>query len=267
MKRAVTLLAISVFALGATPALAAAPSNDTIAGATAITTLPFSGSGDTSEATMDADELVAAAPCEALGAPAIEKAVWYAYTASAAATLLVETSASDYATGIAIYDGAPSAATFVTCSPAMLTTSVAAGQTVYLMVFGSEPGSLGGTVRITVLEAPPPPEVAFTVDEIATFDPRSGAATIGGTYTCSGVVRYAEIDGDVSQAVGRFTINGFFRAPLTCDGSSHTWTAQVTSMNGKFKGGQATVEATAFACGPVGSCGISSVTQRVRLRS
>jgi hypothetical protein len=265
-KVLITCLAIAGMLFGASPALAAGPpSNDKIAGATTITALPFSEEIDTTKASTDAEETTAGQPCRDFGAPAIEKAVWYKYTATSDVTLRVVTSTSSYTTGIAVYSGTPSASTFVTCAPGQITTSVAAGETVYLMIFGDQPGSAGGTLRISVQEAPPPPEVSLTVDPTGTFDSQSGSATISGTVTCTGVADFSNVNGTLTQTVGRFTISGFFFAPFTCDGTTQTWTATVTSQNGRFGGGQATVQATAFACNASG-CGQDSVTQQVRLR-
>lgn len=261
----IALLALTSLLFGATPALAAAgPANDKIAGATAITALPFSDTVDTTKASTDADELAAAQPCLDFGAPAIEKAVWYKYSASANIRLLVDTTASSYTTGIAVYNGAPSASTFVTCAPGRLQTSVAAGQTTYLMIFGDQPGSPGGTLRITVQEPPPPPVLSLTVDPNGTFA-TSGSATISGTVTCTGVADFGAVNGQVTQTVGRFTINGFFFTSFTCDGTTQPWTATTQSSSGKFAGGPATVQAFAFACN-VGGCGQASATQQVRLR-
>ena len=90
-KLLAVLLAISGLVLGATPAFAAAgPPNDKIAGATAIASLPFSDTVDTTKANTDAEELAAAQPCLAIGAPAIEKAVWYKYVVPANITLHVQ---------------------------------------------------------------------------------------------------------------------------------------------------------------------------------
>jgi hypothetical protein len=58
----------------------------------------------------------------------------------------------------------------------------------------------------------------------------------------------------VTQTVGRFTINGFFFTSFTCDGTTQTWTATTRSSNGKFAGGPAAVDASAFACN-VSGCG------------
>jgi hypothetical protein len=265
MTFSIALFAIAGVLFGTTPALAApGPSNDRIAGATVITALPFSDTVSTTKATTDPEEAAASQPCLDFGAPAVEKGVWYTYTASRDITLLVDTLASDYTTGIAVYNGAPSASTFVTCAPGRLTTSVAAGQTVYLLIFADQPGSPGGTLRISVQEAPPPPVVSLTVDPVGSFD-SSGNATISGTIMCTGIADFGQINGSVTQTVGRFTINGFFFTSFTCDGTTQTWTATTQQSSGKFAGGQATVQASAVACN-VSGCGSDFVTQQVRLR-
>jgi uncharacterized protein DUF6299 len=261
-------IVIAAMLFGAAPALAAPPSNDTISGATVIAALPFSDTTDTTEATLDADETAAAQPChDIFGAPATERPVWYKYTAPSDITLLVNTSGSNYTTGIASYNGAPSAATFMSCAPRQLRVPVAAGQTAYLMVFGDTVGSPGGTLRIGVLEAPPVPVVSVTVDPIGSFNPQSGQATMTGTVTCTGVADFVGVNGSVTQAVGRFTINGFFftSTPFPCDGTTQTWTATTQSSNGKFAGGHATVQADAIACN-VSGCGSDHVNVQVRLR-
>ncbi len=63
MSRYLTILAgVAIAALAmAAPAAAAPPSNDTFAGATTISSLPFSDTVDTTQATTDADDIVAAA--------------------------------------------------------------------------------------------------------------------------------------------------------------------------------------------------------------
>lgn len=265
MTFCIAVFAIAGLLSGTTPAVAArGPSNDRIAGATVITALPFSDTVDTTRATTDAEESDASQPCLDFGAPAVEKGVWYTYTASSDITLLVDTTASTYTTGIAVYNGAPSASTFVTCAPGRLTTTVAAGQSVHLLIFADQPGSPGGTLRISVQEAPPPPVIDLTVDPAGSFD-SSGNATISGTVTCTGIADFAQINGTVTQTVGRFTINGFLFTSFTCDGTTQTWTATTQSSSGKFAGGQATVQASAFACN-VSGCGSDFVTQQVRLR-
>ena len=261
---AVGLLAAGTLVAASTPVAAAPPSNDTIAGATLITDLPFSDTVDTTEATTDTEELAAAQPCVDLGAPAIEKAVWYTGTiVTDQLTVVTDVTASSYSAGIAVFAGLPSAETFVTCGPAVVSGPVSAGQTFYVMVFGDVPGSPGGTLEISIFPAMPV-EVALTVDEIGHFDGRTGTATITGTATCSGSADFAGVSGTLRQPVGRFAVNGFFSVPLECDATTHTWTAEIIPGDGKFAGGRATIEATVFACGAAG-CDQDFVQQPIRL--
>jgi hypothetical protein len=72
---------------------------------------------------------------------------------------------------------------------------------------------------------------------------------------------------DARQNVGRFTVAGFggFFDFDTCDGESHTWSADVFPDNGKFAGGKTVTLAFAFACGPF-ECAEGFAEQTVRLR-
>jgi hypothetical protein len=86
------------------PAAAAPPANDTFAGAVTISTLPFSDTVDTTEATTDADDANANANC---GAPATDASVWYAFTPASATGVSVDVSASDYNAGVIVVTGSP----------------------------------------------------------------------------------------------------------------------------------------------------------------
>jgi hypothetical protein len=262
---AIGLLAAGFLVGVARPVAAAAPSNDTIAGATVITQLPFTDTVDTTEAETDSQEEEAAQPCVDIGAPAIEKAVWYTGTiVSSSLTVGVDVTASSYSAGIAVFDGPPSAETFVTCGPGMVAGPVSSGQTFYLMVFGDMPESPGGTLAISVFETVMP-DVALTVDPIGHFEAPSGAATVSGSASCSGA-DFASVSGRVRQEVGRFVVSGFFFTGIPCDGVTHTWIAEVIpqSQSGEFRGGKASVDASAFACGLSG-CDQAVVQQPIRL--
>jgi Family of unknown function (DUF6299) len=266
LQRAVAvagLAATSVLVVAAAPAAAAAPTNDTIAGATVITSLPFLDSVDTTEATTDADELAAAQPCLALGAPAIERAVWYTGTVQADTALAVDVTASNYSAGIAAFAGPPSPDTFLTCSPGTLSGPVSAGQTVHLMVFAFVPDEPGRTLEISISETVLP-HVALTVDPIGRFD-AAGSVTVSGTASCGGGALTAGVFGRVRQTVGRFAVTGSFFVEVTCDDTIHAWTAHVLPEGGLFAGGRASVDATAFACSQAG-CADVSVQQSIRLR-
>src|SRR5215471_13636780 len=73
---AVASVAAALLLFAGSPALAAAPSNDTFAGAQVIGSLPFSTTEDTTQATTDADDTAANQFC---GAPATDASVWYAF--------------------------------------------------------------------------------------------------------------------------------------------------------------------------------------------
>ncbi len=92
------VIAVVVVALPSTAA-AAAPSNDDFANRTTITSLPFSGTQDTTEATEEAGE---PQPDCAYG---VGKTVWYEYTPSMSGLVQVDTVGSDFDTVLGIWTG------------------------------------------------------------------------------------------------------------------------------------------------------------------
>src|SRR6476469_9449519 len=96
MRTPVSIAAVAVVTAAgllysASTAWAAVPTNDTIAGATPISALPFTATLDTTQATTDADDASINANC---GAPATEASVWYSYTASADGAVVIDVSQS-----------------------------------------------------------------------------------------------------------------------------------------------------------------------------
>src|ERR1700738_5024501 len=85
--------------VGAAPAHAAAPTNDTFGGAVPIGSVPFTTSADTSQATTDADDANANAIC---GAPATDASVWYSTTPATDGGLVVDVSRSSYTAGVLV---------------------------------------------------------------------------------------------------------------------------------------------------------------------
>jgi hypothetical protein len=250
--------------LPAAPAFAAAPANDTAGGAVAVT-LGFSQTLDTTEATTDADDAQANTDC---GAPATDASVWYTYTAAADGGVIVDVSGSDYSAGIIVATGTPGSLALVNCGPGTVGFSAASGETYYVLAFDDQQdGSAanGGTLQISLTEAPPSPSVEVTVDPTGTAN-KDGTATLTGTYTCTNG-DFIDVFGDVTQAVGRFAIHGFFEVfdEGTCDGTTHSWTAIVVPDNGKFAGGKAVSVTFADACGPF-ECSEGFTQQTVKLR-
>jgi hypothetical protein len=261
----VLLAAVLLMALQALPAVAAPPSNDTIAGATVVS-LGFRQELDTTEATTDADDAQLNASC---GVPATDASVWYSFTAAADGGVVVDVSQSDYSAGILVGVGTPGNLETVACGPGTVGFTAVAGTTYYILVIDDQldGGGNGGTLRISINEAPPPPTVDITVDPIAQVDPQTGVVYLTGTYICTNA-DFIEVFGEARQAVGRFVVVGSFDfiEEGTCDGTVHTWSATVFPQNGKFAGGKAMTVTFAFACGTF-ECADDYVEQTVRLRA
>ncbi|MFL6136408.1 MAG: hypothetical protein ACJ74O_01210 [Frankiaceae bacterium] len=243
---AVVLSSLSVVTLSGQSAFAAVPPNDVLAGATTVTTLPFSDTVDVTQATTDAQDAQVNASC---GAPATEHSVWYSYSPSSDGAILVDVSQSDFSAGVIIATGTPGALDTWACGPGEVAAPTFAGETYYVMAFADTPGDPGGTLRLTVDVAPPPPTVEVTVAPKGTVS--KGVATLHGTYVCTGDAEFVDIFGELRQPVGRLAVIGEFEtfvAPPACDGAAHPWSADVFGENGKFAGGKSASVTIALAC-------------------
>ena len=265
--RAPRLLAVLAAAallapLGATTA-SAAPTNDTVAGATVITGLPATITQDTSTATTDSVDAALNALC---GAPATNGSVWFTYTDTTGNGLLVDVSGSSFSAGVAIVAGDPTAGgDLLSCMPGGGAARGAAGTTYYVMAFSDTPSVVGGTLVARFSDLGPAPEAMVTVDPRATAY-KDGSARLTGTYSCLNADGYSsDVEGELVQQVGRVKITGnFFVYPLECDGAVHPWEAIVTSQNGLFAGGKAANVTLALACG-LADCTAAFAEQRVQL--
>lgn len=258
---AVLALALSALGVSTSSALAAPPTNDTFANATLVT-VGFSEVLDTTEATTDADDAQLNSTC---GAPATDASVWYALDGSDQG-VLVDVSQSDYAAGVLVGVGTQGNLQTVTCGPGAVAFFAAAGETYYVLAIDFDGVGNGGNLSISFNEIPPPPTVEITVNRYGTVNSKTGVATISGTYTCTNG-DFIDIFVDARQNVGRFAIlgsGGFFDFG-TCDGASHTWSADVFPQNGKFKGGKALTLNFATSCGPF-ECAFGFAEQTVQLR-
>jgi hypothetical protein len=233
-----------------------------------VASLPFTDSVDTTEATTDIDDDDANAAC---GAPATDASVWYEFTAPADTNVLVDVSASDYSAGIIVVSGSPGSFVFQACGPGVVGFFAADGETYAILAFDDQldGAGTGGALEISIDVAPPPPTVEITVNPTGTFDRVTGSATVSGTLTCTGDAEFSEVDVQLTQSVGRFSVTGFgsaFAAPPVCDGTAQPWSVEVFGQNGKFKGGRAVSVAFGFACNQF-ECGFAEVDSIVKLRA
>lgn len=266
MRRAMSVIgvviacgAMLVYSAGAADAVA--PSNDTAASATVVSTLPFSDTLDTTQATTDATDAALNSSC---GAPATEASVWYSYTPAADGTIVIDVSQSTYSAGIITASGTPGSLSLLSCGPRTVVQDVTAGQPVYIMAFDDTPGSgNGGTLQISVTNAPPPPVESVTINRVGRFNSRTGAATITGTVTCTGA-DVIDLQTSLRQNVGRVAITGTGFVEVPCNGTNQ-WSMVITGDNGRFGGGKASADTSAFACGIV-SCSNSDTTAVISLK-
>jgi hypothetical protein len=233
----------------AAPVLAAAPANDTYAGRLSIA-IGDDLTVDTTEATTDADDNEMNAFC---GAPAMDASVWYELTAAADGAIAVDVSQSNYSAGVFVATGSPGSFDVLACAPGAVAFEVVAGEKYAILAIDdqSDGAGNGGSLRIQVAEAPPPPEVTLTVDPVGQFNARTGSVTISGSVTCTGgPADFSFIDVFVRQVAGRFFIDGEgFIEGFVCDGSTQPWSVEVFGFNGTFKGGKALTVSFAIACG------------------
>jgi hypothetical protein len=247
IRAAMCATGIVALVIGVAPAAsAAAPSNDVFTGAEPVP-IGFSEQLDTTEATTDADDAQLNSSC---GAPATDASVWYVLEGTDA-SVLVDVSQSDYPAGVLVGTGNQGNLETVDCGPGSVGFFAAQGTTYYLLVVDdqSDGAGNGGTLNISVGEAPPPPTIDVTLASTGKVNPKTGVVTVTGTYTCSDA-DFVDVDGTLTERAGRLKINGFFffEDEGTCDGTSHAWSADVTGDNGKFVAGKATLSVDVFGC-------------------
>jgi hypothetical protein len=239
---------------------AAPPSNDLPAGAEAITAIPATLDQDTTEATVAPEDDLGC------GAGGVDQAtVWYTLTLPEAATVIVDAGESGYDVGVNAFesDGSAPGALF-NCSFAGVVIDAAANTTYFLMFADIDGDTVnGGALHVEVGLAPPPLEVSLTVNSFGRVS--KIGALISGTITCSSDAEFGELNVWLTQSVGRITVHGFGFDSPTCGPEPTSWTTLVPADNGRFSGGFATANVSAFACNAF-SCGDTFAAVVVRLR-
>jgi hypothetical protein len=251
--------------VGLPTALAAAPGNDAIGGATTAG-LGFSQDLDTSEATTDAVDADANTFC---GAPATDASVWYAYTAAADGGAIVDVSSSDYSAGVIVVSGSPGAFRLETCGPGTVGFSATAGTTYYVLAFDDQVDGAGngGMLRISLNAAPPPPTIDVKVDKTG-YVSKTGTATISGTISCTDAT-FAGLSTLLQQQQQKATVNGFggfFADGSICTGTPQPWTSEVLPESGAFQSGKSASFTSSFACG-VFACATGYTFQDIKLKA
>ena len=260
MRLAVLTLLLSIFAGFAPTALAAAPSNDTLANARPVT-LGFSETIDTTEATTDDDDRQLLKTCPA---PATDASVWYTIVGDGT-KVAVDVGDSSYSAGVIVATLSHGKLETVACANGVVSFDAEAGTQYYVLAFDdqSDGGDNGGILTITFSESRYP-DIDFSVDSYGKLDPSSGSATIAGSYTCTAGASF-EIFVDASQRQGRSTVVGFGDFQGECDGTAQRWTVVVEPESGKFT--DAKLETTSFGVASVPDLGTAyEIEPKVKLR-
>jgi hypothetical protein len=247
-------------------AAAVPPSNDDIANAAVVTEVPFAdGPIDTSEATAAGDD---PQDCHNNGSN------WYTFTPTADISIEVNTIGSDYDTTLGVYAGSPGSLSLIGCNDDHydLQSAVrfnATADTTYFFMVGfccGNGGTGGGMLFFNLQESPPPLDITLLINAQGSFNPQTGAATIGGTVMCNTETSFTEVSGTLRQRFGRqFITGGFSVAPDPCSPPRISWSATVIG-DGVFVGGKATAEVSASACDEDGFCDTSSVSTTIQLK-
>jgi hypothetical protein len=262
MKRTVMLAVVAMMLamlLGPPTVAAAAPSNDLPVGAIALPdALPQTIDQDTTEATVTTDDV----GCGAGGFDAAT--VWYTFSPNSDVQLFISTEKAGYGVGVNVFDTTADAEHLIACFGGASIVGVEGGHVYYLMFADTDGDATnGGSLSVNLEAAAPPIEIELAVDSKGAIN-KSGEATISGSISCSTSADFAEVSASLRQSVGRFTIHGSGFDAVECGPSPTTWKLTIVGDNGRFAGGRATVEVSAFACGAT-SCNEAFVTAAVRL--
>lgn len=257
-----TVATVALVPLTAAAAFAAAPANDMPGGAISLA-LGDTVTQDTTKATTGTLDAKVNRFC---GAPFTNASVWYTYTPDANGAFILDTSNSDYSTGLMVFNGPPSGATLTSCGPTSVGIDGKAGTTYYIMAF-SDTTLKGGNLVLSLEQGPPSPRLKVTVDPVGKAF-ANGDAEISGTYSCKNADSLF-MDGQVTQIWRRVKITAYFQKFYqgTCDGTVHTWKKVVTSDNGLFAKGDATANIFGEACGSITCADVRVKNQPVTLHN
>jgi hypothetical protein len=266
MRRALVIALVCTFGIVA-PVAAAAPPNDTFAGALTVSV------GDT--VTEDTTEAAQTDPFETslnafCGAPVVEHGVWFTFTAAAEGFVAFDTNDSNYSAGIMVFGGAPTPDGLLTCGPGRVALGVSNAQQYSVLVFGDGlTAATAGTMTLHVVAATAPPTIDLTVNRTASVN-KAGVVRLTGTVTCTstdGSGTIFEVFGQITQRVGRLLIRGFFdNFPLSlpCNGAPQGWEAFAQGDNGIFAGGKAVTLAIGIGCTDFCSEGFVEATVQLK---
>jgi hypothetical protein len=252
----------------ASPAWAAAPSNDRSAGATAAS-VGFNEVLDTTEATTDAEDAQFNESCS-FGFQHTDASVWYTIEGDGRA-FMVSAGSGGYIPGTLVGVGSPGSLQTVACGLFGSSWIAEAGTTYYVLVIDPKFDSTGngGTTDVS-FRAEPAPTIELTVNRQGFASKGTGMAHLTGSYTCTNAADLGVIQGTLTQTIKQrvpVTAVGLIENifPQDCNGIRQTWKADVEPRPSySFRPGVADVYANVVVCGEF-SCVTDEVSQKVTL--
>jgi hypothetical protein len=246
-------------------ALAQAPTNDDQADAVSITSLPFTASESTAEATADGPRFCGN-----------DSSVFWKFRPDADVTVQVDTFGSDYDTELTVFTISNGAADRVKCNDDFFSLQSAlkftahADTRYFIMAHtccGSGRDHHGGNLTITVDVAPTSaPTATLTVDRPGTLTARHHAI-LTGTVTCDergmlfARIKLRQLHDEILLSSGRT----FLEVP--CDATVQAWSAEVHSRTGVlFSSGKA-IARIRWEVGNTAGRAAGHLRARVRLAS
>ena len=148
------------------------------------------------------------------------------------------------------------------CGPGGAAVRGDAGTTYYVMAFSDTVGVIGGNLVADFSALPPAPEATLTVEPRATAY-KDGSLLLRGTYSCTNADGYSsDVEGTVTQTVGRLKIEGFFLVyPLECDGDRAPVGGHRHEQQRALRRRQGRSVALVVACGFL-ECTVTEVVQK-----
>ncbi len=235
MKHAYLGIIVIALVLVPTAALAAAPSNDDLADAAAITALPYSNTVDVAEATTETGEP------SGCGTP--DRSVWYRHRATRDGVLVASTAGSDFDTVTAVYEGPQSSLSALGCDDdgggsktSVLAFEVAEDRTYFIQVFTARytDDKVDSSLTFSLRRQP---TVTTTTDDDGWVDVDNGRMTVTGTAACSQTIP-VRVTVTATQDVPDGRVSDSSVAYLTCDRSMR-WQVSLKPYSGVFTPGPA----------------------------
>jgi hypothetical protein len=243
-RKIVTMVAALSLAAVSTPAVAAPPSNDERAGATAISSLPFTVRQDVAEATAAADDPAPGADCY-MGDTAGDRTVWYRYTAGADARLVAWTAGSSYVTSLQVLESVESTDRVIACGYsypwffyAPVTFDVVKGRT-YTFVVGERPvhsdeeTPTAPDTYSLAFDLHEQPLVDVTFDKLGYIDAQNASVTLTGSAFCSAPT-WVIANARLQQGTGRGALRQYGSVVLDCRPAPQLFSMKIPAEVGLF---------------------------------